>query len=716
MKKESVLMFSLRKMVTISVVYVLTIIVSHAQEYDFHKLRANVTNSQNTNITNVTVMDNWIASQNANGSWSDVAYGKLTISVSIYDNHLFRLKSLAAACTKVGHEKYNNTNYKEAIKKGLQFWFDSKTVDPNWWFNKIYFPQYLGEILIFMRAFDGFIPQTSVAGIDEPEILSLFKPTTINDMTSHSTGANAIDIGMHYVYRGLLTEDPKLLEDTKNKLESVLADNIKSDMIYQDHGAQIMVASYGVVFCDGLMRLASYLVNSPAAFNTKGENFTKVLRFIRNTQAASIRGRSWDFSTLGRGISRNDGLYAYMGYLQKLADDIDPINATEYLDILSRLKGDHLPNYKVPEFNKHYWVSDYTQHARSGYLFTVRNTSTRTVEAESGNGENLKANYLSYGANFISVDGDEYTNIMPVWDWSMIPGTTFPYIETFPERTNWGFNYGRTNFVGGVSDGVHGAAVLNLDEAGIQAKKSWFFFNEEIVCLGVGITDNSNRNVRTTINQAWMKVPSYYCKVGSVLETMQSVRDSTYHNTSLKYIRNGNIGYYFPNQGHVKYTMKQQSGSWHTINGLEGSSDIETGNVFSLWVDHGNNPNNANYSYIVVPGINSEQKAQNHDVSTIKILENSCDKQAVYHHALDVLQVVFHQAGTMTFSGKSVSVNKPCVLMVKNSTIVTLSNPSQSYSSILVTIKLNDTKYTKVVELPTGKEKKGASVTIDFQI
>ena len=683
-----------------------------AQNYDFTTLRNRVVTDQRINILGTSTITNWVTTQRTDGSWSDVPYGN-NISSTNTNNHLYRLWHIAAACSKVGHEKYNDTSYKEAVKKGLQFWYSSNTKDTNWWYNEIFFPQNLGEILIFMREFDGFIPKTASVGIDEPEILGLFKPTAISSITYMGTGANAIDIALHYVYRGLLTENGTLLMDTKNELESVLIDNIKGDLMYHDHGPQIMTASYGWVFCDGLVRLASFLAGSPAAFNVNSGNFNTVLSFIRNTQASSIRGRYWDFGVMGRSVSRENGLNANLNYMRNLASYIDPSNASEYNDILSRLNGTNAPSYKVKEFNKHFWASDYMLHSRSGYLFTVRNTSTRTVEAEKGNGENLKANYLSYGANFFAIDGDEYTNIMPIWDWSMIPGTTFPYITTFPSRSDWGVNFGSTTFVGGVSDGVYGSSVLDQNKNGIKAKKSWFFFDNEIVCLGAGIIDNSNRNVRTTINQAWLKENSFISETGSTSETLQSVSGTTYTNSNLKYIRNGKFGYYFPNQGNVKFSMKSQSGTWQSIN-TTGSSTSQSGFVFSLWIDHGTNPNNGNYSYIVVPGIDSAQKAQSYDASVLNILENSASKQAVYHTSLDILQVVFYQAGTVSWGAKSITVDKPCSLLVKNGSLVTVSNPSQNSISVQVTLTVNDIPYLKSIQLPTNSDVSGASVSVDF--
>jgi len=151
--------------------------------------------------------------------------------------------------------------------------------------------------------------------------------------------------------------------------------------------------------------------------------------------------------------------------------------------------------------------------------------------------------------------------------------------------------------------------VLDMNKSGMQAKKSWFFFDDEIVCLGAGITDNSNRNVRSTVNQAKMETPSYVLETDNNTEKMQSVSSNIYTNDKLRYLRNGKIAYFFPQQGNVKYSMKSQSGSWKDIN-TNGSATIESGYVFTLWFDHGINPVNESYSYIVVPGIDTKDKAQ----------------------------------------------------------------------------------------------------------
>ena len=683
--------------------------LSFAQGYDYQDLRQRIVDDRRTGNVAESTLDNWVTSQQQDGSWLDLNYSSATTS----KNHVLRLWHLSVAVTRTG-ANYDNTSYKAAIKKGLEYWLSSNTVDNNWWYNKIYYPQKLGELLIFLRELNGFIPETSATSLSEDDVLAYFSPTSIPDITSRGDGANAIDIAVHYVYRGFLTEDDALLEQTRDKLESILTNYIQPDMIYHDHGPQIMTASYGWVFCNGIVNLASYLADTPAAFDTNQGNFKTVLEFIKTTQASSIRGRYWDFSVMGRSVSRKGALNASMHYLQKIADNIDPDNSTQYLDILDRLKGTQPPDYKVNEFNKHYFVSDYTQHSRPEYLFTVRNTSKRTVEAESGNGENLKANFFSYGATFMSVTGEEYYNIMPLWDWSMIPGTTFPHTTTFPSRQQWGFNYGQTDFVGGVSDGMYGASTLHLNKGRTTARKSWFFFDDEMVCLGAGIYDYSGKNVRTTINQAWLDEPSFISEFGSSTEASQSLSSNTYAPSNLEYIRNGDFGYYFKNQQDVKYTMTKKTGSWNSINS-NASSEQKSGYVFSLWLDHGSNPQNDSYNYIVVPGINTEAKAQSYNPDTIEIIQNDHTIQAVYNNALDVFQVIFHQPGSVSIGNKTITVGRPCALILKEGNKVSVSDPNQNdVASVNVTIEVDGQEHFKQVPLP-GNEMKGSTSNVTFE-
>lgn len=56
-------------------------------------------------------------------------------------------------------------------------------------------------------------------------------------------------------------------------------------------------------------------------------------------------------------------------------------------------------------------------HHRPEYYASVKTSSTRTYQPESGNGEGLQNLHLADGVNLVMRTGDEYDGIFPVWDW-----------------------------------------------------------------------------------------------------------------------------------------------------------------------------------------------------------------------------------------------------------------------------------------------------------
>lgn len=62
---------------------------------------------------------------------------------------------------------------------------------------------------------------------------------------------------------------------------------------------------------------------------------------------------------------------------------------------------------------------------RPHYFASVRMYSTRNHSVEVPyNEEGLRNHFLADGSNFLTRTGNEYNEIMPVYDWRKIPGTT----------------------------------------------------------------------------------------------------------------------------------------------------------------------------------------------------------------------------------------------------------------------------------------------------
>lgn len=688
-------------------------IKSTAQSINYNAMMEKVQQIQRTaTLESDSTLLSWISSQNTNGSWTGFVYGNIPTAVNHDNKHLVRLWQLSIRCTDTSSVYYNDSTFKYAVKNGLDFWFNSNSTHGNWWFNMIYYPQKMGQILIMMREFPGYIPTTQVAGIDELDIISLFTPTAISGLAYNGLGANMLDISLHYYFRGMLTEDSTLLAQTTDFLMQNMGVQVQVDLSFHDHNEQLHLSSYAWVYCNVFTKVAFYLSASAFEFDNNNPKVKKVLDFIKHTQIPVVRGKYWDFSVVGRGVSRKDATRSGPSYLPLLASDVDTPSAAIYNDAIDRVTLVQPSNYNVQEFNKHFWVSDYTVHSKADYLFAVRNVSERTVESEEGNTENLNANYFSYGATFIGVNGNEYFNIMPLWHWAMIPGITAKYSNTFPARTQWGFNYGNTKFVGGLSDSKHGLSVLDMDKDGVKAKKSWFFFDDEIVCLGADVFSTSGYSIRTTLNQSWADGDVYYSDDG-IAEYNISVGTGVNDLTDAKWIRHDSIAYFLPVQNiDVSLTHQNKSGSWYDINNLQSNASV-SGDVFTLWMDHGVFPNNVTYAYIVVPNITSLAQAQSYDTTNIHIAINSDSLQLVYHAGLDLYQMVFYSGSTANYNNVSFSADKPCVMMLDGDTLA-IADPTQDLSQVDVSISRNGITYYGSIQLPSGNSMEGSTMLINI--
>ena len=181
-------------------------------------------------------------------------------------------------------------------------------------------------------------------------------------------------------------------------------------------------------------------------------------------------------------------------------------------------------------------------------------------------------NFVSDGSNAIVKTGDEYFNIFPAWNWTRIPGTTAPQMPDVPLGKNAWELRGISQFDGGVSDSLYGATTYYYDDTygGIhtQARKAWFFFDHEVVCLGAGITSGSPYDVMTTVNQDIDYKGSTFTYLAEGKRPGLKEGDSV-SSASIKWVRHGDTGYIFPKGGRILVQRKMQQGDWHYINHAE---------------------------------------------------------------------------------------------------------------------------------------------------
>jgi len=645
-----------------------------------------------------------------NGSWADLNYQDINFSDGWEpQEHNERLLAFAQAYVLNSTYKGNSSLY-YAIEKGLRYYYQVNPTTTHWWTLEIEAPQMILSTLIFMR--EGTLSLPSEL---ESNIVNRFN--TLPEPTKHGIGANRSDVALWHLYQAVLRDSHEQIvyasEHLFNSLVLTTGNGIQHDYSYMDHGPQLYTYSYGLVMMNNINKAAGYLSGTAYAMPT--QYLSVYAQFLKSGYSSCLRGKYVSFSTLGRSISRPNQVLKYTSAFSK-ALTIDPDNASFYQSVVDRSKGIVGVGHGIAPAYTHYYRSKFSTHNREAFLFTVLTTSDRTEKTEMGNGENLKGLFLADGATNFMVNGDEYYNIFPVWDWSMIPGTTVPAKTNLTPTGTWG-TLGTSVFTGGVSNGAYGAHVFAMNDYDTEVKKAWFCFDEEVVCLGAGLTSSATQKVNTTLNQCLLDGDVVVAQNGAT--SMASKGSKISLDNSVDWLWHDQVGYVFPDGGNLMLSTQTQTGSWADINRFKSNS-LESRDVFKLWIDHGMQPQNDAYAYIVVPGKTTVGAMQAYNSDNVEIVSNTKNIQAVRNLELDMVQVVFYKAGTLTTENMVLGVDQPCIMVLKNvsSSLVNMSIADPGEKSSVIQVSYQSAKIPEVqtikCTMPVGKEKKGS--TVNYQI
>lgn len=624
--------------------------------------------------------------------------------------HIKRLLDFSFAYTSPENVYYRNNDLYHKIVNGLTYWHKVNPQCDNWWYNQVSEPQNIGILLIQMRKGDKQIPDSL-----EKNLLRRIKEE--GGHPAKWTGANRTDIALHWIYRSCLTQNEQDLKLAVNYAFSPLVYTTKEGFQYDNsffqHDMQLYIGGYGDEIIKGVTQVALYMIVTQYALSKEKINLLST--FVRKTYSQTIRGKYMLFNVLGRGISRPNALNRSSSsvFIRRMMK-LDPANKKEYENIAARIEERKPSSYAVTASHIHFFCADYTLHIRPSYTFDVRMVSDRTVRCESVNKENLKTYFLSDGCTNIVSKGDEYYNIFPVWDWRKIPGVTAPQLDSIPLAKGGWQTQGTAQFAGGVSDSTYGASAYSYNDTfeniNTQAKKSWFFFDNEIVCMG-NVTSLAQRPVFTTINQCHLNGSKIM--VNKHGEMFSSRKGRNLYN-SPQWILHNKIGYIFPQGGTVLVDNVEQCGSWYEIN-RTSPKDLWKHKVFTLAFDHGNYPKNEPYAYIVVPGMDSAEEIDRYcNKHTIEIISNTDKVQSVYQKQLNIWQIVFFEAGSLQYGQLKVTANAGCIVMLKkvrkDQYQLHISDPAQLQQKIKLTIGCpNDSSHHVTADFRNSGTYAGAS-------
>ncbi|HEV2132996.1 MAG TPA: polysaccharide lyase family 8 super-sandwich domain-containing protein [Terracidiphilus sp.] len=660
------------------------------------------------------------ASLAANGSWPDINYAAQERSDWTAADHLDRVLRMSKSARILRNDGRPDTALEAKINLALQWWTDHKYHNPNWWWNEIGIPQLLGQIGNLM------LPEIPAAELDK--MVTLMKNSDWRRVPW--TGANLTWGVTIEIARGCMQNDlyavgegySRMYEEIK--IVSELEDGIQQDDSFHQHGAQLYNGGYGLDFAADVARFVSYSWGTQ--FQIPADKMAILSSYLLDGERWMIRGfgKGFDYSVIGREITRPaqapslgsksaGPIYPSLGEVYGLAHAVTLLanepspHQEELQQFAAYLRGQ--PGAPAFKGNKQFWCSDYMVQRRDDYFTSVKMLSQRMLNAELVNSEGKKSVHLSDGANFIYLDGDEYRNIFPVWDWTKIPGTTaiqgtLNTGEPDPIKAR-----GRATFVGGVSDGTYGLATMDLKRGNLTAEKSWFFFDSSYVALGTSITleSETEQDVATDVNQPLLK--------GDVLtsESHSPLGQGSYSYDSNHgiWIYHDRVGYIFPPRTKLSLNIGPQTGKWSDIG--TGPDTPVTENVFDLWIDHGATPQDAQYQYIVVPNTTPEGVAQRAKESGLTILANNDVIQAVYNERLKLAELVYRKPQYIKTPLGTIRADHACLLLVRKTDSglrLTASDPEDL--PLTLTITVDEKPYT--FDLPGGNLA-GSSVNKDVQ-
>ncbi len=619
----------------------------------------------------------YAASLQADGSWPDVDYSDRTPGPWKTSQHLARVATLARAYQIPNQPLYHAADLKARTLLALDYWLQHDFRNPNWWHNQIGVPQTMGDTLVLLEQ-DVTLDELKRGAA----IMARSSWTDEAGKPVHWTGANLVWIASNRVVLGCLTHDAAVVAEAfarifdEIRVERQGQEGIQADESFHQHGDVLYAGGYGAAFTGETTSFVDYARGT--RFAATPEKLQILTNFVLDGQQWMIRGGVWDYGVTGREITRaGKDARSLAGAVERLARLPQP-RRQELLAFAARLRGEAA----APPLsgNRSYWKSDFMVHQRPAYYSSARMFSTRTLNTDGYiNSEGKKSHHIADGANFVMRSGEEYRDIFPVWDWRRVPGTT---VEQQPEplQPKGMQTRGKTGFVGGASDGTYGLAAMDLARDGLTAKKAWFFFDNEYVCLGAGINCATENPVLTSINQCLLHGPVETSLGNAPLEPGERTL------ADVAWVLHDRIGYVFPGHAAVHLKNQAQSGSWADIGA--GSATTVTKDVFSLWLDHGAHVANGGYAYIVVPDTDRRSLAarENH----VAIVSNTPALQAVRHDGLHLLAIAFWQAGRCTAApGWSVAVDQPCLLLMRETgggVQFALSNPENKPLSVNVTI------------------------------
>lgn len=599
---------------------------------------------------------------------------------------LFTYRNIFELCKVYNYpesEYYKNKEMKEIILTSMEWMRENSYKEGlpelgNWWQWEIGVPKELNKIVALMyndlspeerdKYLNGsryFQPYAEWSGYSESAKFSSSAAKRL------SKGGNRIDTAFIVFMRGILSNNKN---EVKNALENIgevgayvtTANGFYRDGSFIQHDTLPYGGTYGTVLLNGLGTI-QYLV-SGTSLEIQDERFNNIYESIlTGYNYMIINGRVSD-SISGRAITREqsndmtrgEGNIAaiamisegaptrYKRRLRELVKRNIEENDLYYLPdktkniiekkVLKNIMEDNEIKTKQIIGTKNFANMDRVVSRNKNYSFVLSMHSKRIGNFESILGENLRGWHSSDGMYYLyTPNKEEYFEFWSTVDPYHLPGTTesIAFREDFKGQRRVTKHMVDKDYVGGATDGIN--AMIGMDFSSWNdktlAKKSWFILPDKIIAMGN--VNSSDGEVHTTLENKIIANESQIIKKSNKELRVKNDVSGLY------------TGYFSLDTNNLISKIEDRTGSWKEV-GETGTEDKITKKYILSYINHGNNPINKSYAYVIIPEI-TEKYLNKFKTNEIKILSNSEEVHGV--KVGNILGINFWKGGEKSIEG-----------------------------------------------------------------
>jgi hyaluronate lyase len=664
--------------------------------------------------------------------WSDLT--STTASAQVTSAYS-RLYAMALGFATYGSTYLGNASLAADIAGALD-WMYTNRYGPtrseydNWWDWEIGSPVLLNNTMVLMY---GQLTSTQISNYLTAIDHFVPDPNKMINGTTTSTGANRADLAKVVILRGILgknsakiTAGQQALSDVagagKNSLFITVSsgDGFYADASFIQHTHYAYTGSYGNVLLGDLANLlallagSSWAVTDPNTANVYGWVYSAFEPLVfQGAMMAMVRGRAISRSAE---TDHSVGHSTLSGILRLIPTSSAADAATFKTIVKAWIAADTFASYyagalisnilaaeaivadgsvglrPIPVGHIQYPNMYRVAHRRPTFAYAISMSNATIANYESINGENLKGWYTGDGMTYLypagdlgQYDHDFWATVNPY----RLPGTT---VDTQTRTNSSGAGYLSTSnwrqgaVLPGTSLGVTGLNLVPYNTT-LRAKKTCVCLNDMIVALGGVITASSGRTIETIVdNRRISDANTETWIVGGVTEPTTLPWSATINGVTWANL-SGTGGYHFPGGATLNFLREARTGAWSDIN-TGGSTTPVTRNYATTWIDHGVNPSNKTYAYVVFPGQSATDTAAYAANPTVTVLRNDGTAQAIKETTTGVWAGNFWAAGTadiVTSGSTSVSI---IFQQLAGQLTLCVSDPTLKQTQLSITINI----------------------------